>query len=42
MKKYKDYESPHIEVLEVKVEKGFAQTGDTEDQIWGSEGQWKN
>lgn len=24
MKKYKDYESPHIEVLEVKVEQGFA------------------
>ncbi len=37
-----NYIAPEVEVLEVKVEKGFAQTGDTEDPIWGSEGQWKN
>lgn len=27
----KNYEVPEIEVIDVKIEKGFAQTGNTED-----------
>ena len=29
----KNYETPEIEVIDVRIEKGFAQTGNTES-IW--------
>ena len=34
------YIAPEVEVLEIQIEQGFAQTGNTEDPIWGGEGQW--
>lgn len=33
----KNYETPEIEVIDVRIEKGFAQTGDLDNPDYGGE-----